>query len=149
MTIQWPSIAAGLVVTVRALPGWTHVETTYGPSFSSATKKDFCTVGYATNGDAGTYVTTQTPDGFQRLETGRIVGELTCQTGKVDLAGMRDRVFALMNAFDVYVRNTRTLEGLLSQEGTCDVSADVASLSNPKTGTAQSLIWALNYTTVT
>ena len=118
-----------------------------GPLISADVPTDYVTVGYVDNEQAGSYNQVQDPNGFQYVETGTVRSQLNCTTGDTDLAGMRARVFALVDAVEAAVRLDRRL-GVLSPAGTSELVVDVLSLQN-SAGTAQQLTLTLHYQTVT
>ena len=147
MATQWPLVVARLLALLPTLSGWSAVTVIDGPLVSADVPTDYVTVGYVDNDQAGTYITAQSPDGFRYVETGTVRSQLNCVTGDSDLAGMRARVFALMDAVEGAVRADRRL-GVLSPEGTSELDVDVLSLQNAA-GTAQQLTFTLHYQTVT
>lgn len=148
MAAQWPLVVDRLVALLPTLPGWDAVSVFDGKPVTDARPANYATVGYVPGSDnAGTYSTTQSNDGFQYIETGQILSQLVCATGSVDLPGLRTAAFALLDQFDAAVRADRRL-GVLSQEGTADLTVDPLPASN-KQGTALALVFTLSYLTVT
>ena len=147
MATQWPLVVARLLTLLPTLPGWSAVTVLDGPLISVDVPTDYITVGYVTSEVAGNYASVQEPDGFRYGETGDVQSQLNCTTGDSDLPGVRARAFALADAFDAAVRADRRL-GVLSAEGTSELSVQVESLENAA-GTATVLILTLHYFTVT
>lgn len=147
MATQWPLVAQRLVALLPTLPGWDQVAVFDGPPITGDDPPFYCTVGYVEDDQSGNYTTTQDPNGFQRIEAGEVRSQLVCRTGEDDLAGMRTQAFALTDALDAAIRADRRL-GVLSPQGTSDLVVDVLSVQN-EAGTAQALVIALHYTTVT
>ena len=147
MGAQWPLVVARLLTLLPTLPGWSAVTVLDGPLISADVPTDYVTVGYVDNEQAGSYSQVQDPNGFQYVETGTVRSQLNCTTGDTDLAGMRARVFALVDAVEAAVRADRRL-GVLSPAGTSELVVDVLSLQN-SAGTAQQLTLTLHYQTVT
>ena len=147
MASQWPLIVGRLVALLPTLTGWSNVVVIDGPLISADVPDDYITVGYVADDQAGTGNSVQADDGFRRVETGTVRSQLNCVTGDTDMAGMRNRVFALYNAIDAAVRADRRL-GVLSPEGTSELEFEVLSLQNAA-GTAQSIVITLLYQTVT
>lgn len=148
MSIQWPTVAAHLLQVLPALPGWSEVPVYDGVRNVSDAPQGYATVGYGSESNAGNYVTQQTPDGFRRQETGTVIVEIVTVSPDGDVADVRNRLFGLLDAFDTYIRNTRTLTGTLSDEGTVDLTVDLQPVSN-RAGTALTAVASVNYTTVT
>jgi hypothetical protein len=149
MAAQWPLVVDRLLYLLPTLPGWNVVSVFDGALYDNANAV-YCTVGHAFDGvsaTAGSYTSTQTADGFQRLEAGTVVGELVSTDSDPEQPTDRGVVFDLMDAFETYVRNDRTL-GVLSHEGTSDLTVEVNTSQNVP-GSSYALRWALNYTTVT
>jgi hypothetical protein len=148
MAAQWPRVVARLVALLPTLSGWDQVTVYDGQPVTEAKPTKYATVGYVHGNDhAGTYSTTQAGDGFRYAETGQVIGQLVCATGSVDLPGMRVTAFGLLDQIDLAIRADRTL-GVLSPEGTTDLSVDPLPASN-KQGTALALVFTLTYYTVT
>lgn len=147
--IQWPRVTAKLLAVLPTLDGWDAVEVIDGPPPGGGPASAiYATVGSVSDDNVGTFSTTQVNDGFQRGETGIVVSRLVCASGGNSLSPLRDRAFGLIDALDEWVRDNRTLGGVLSPEGTSDMTADVESIGN-KNGIAVSLIFTLSYFTVT
>lgn len=148
MSAQWPVVIQRLVDLLPTLPGWDTCTVYDGPP-PTANPKTYATVGYQPDSEhAGTYSSSQAPDGYQRVEVGSVIGQLVCETGSVDVPLMRGRAFVLMDAFDAYIRANRTLGGTLSPEGTVDLTVDPLPVAN-KNGTAFALNFSVEYLTVT
>ena len=147
MATQWPLIVARLLALLPTLPGWSGVTVIDGPLVSADVPTDYVTVGYVADDQAGTYNTTQDPNGFQYIEVGTIRSQLNCSTGDSDLVGMRARAFALIDSLDAAIRADRRL-GVLSPAGTSELEVEVLSMQNAN-GTASSLVFTLLYQTVT
>jgi len=147
MATQWPLVVHRLVTLLPTLPGWEQVVVFDGPPITGDDPNQWCTVGYIADDKAGNYTTTQHDDGFSRHETGEVRSEVVCNTGDDDLAGVRGRMFALLDAVDAAVRADRRL-GVLSAEGTSTFAVEVLSVKDAQ-GTAQGATFALHYTTVT
>lgn len=148
MAAQWPLIVAHLVELLPTLPGWDQVTVFDGPPITGDDPPSYATVGYVENDQAGTYTQVQDPDGFSRQEGGDVRSQLVCRTGDDDLAGMRTLLFSLVDALDDHIRADRRLDGVLSPQGTSELVVDVLSLQT-ETGTAQTAVIALHYTTIT
>lgn len=148
MAAQWPLVVERLVALLPTLAGWDQVTVFDGQPVTAATPTMYATVGYVPGSEhAGTYSTTQSPDGFQYMETGQVISQLVCATGSVDLPGLRSQAFALLDQLDSAIRADRRL-GVLSQEGTTDLTVDPLPASNQR-GTALALVFTLTYFTVT
>lgn len=149
MSTQWPLVAARLVQLLPTLPGWSTVTVFDGAPTANTLPTDFASVGYVDNDQAGSYQSIQDPDGCQRQETGVVRCQVACSQGAAaGLAAVRARVFALVDALDVYIRSNRTLGGVLSPQGTSDLVVDVLSVQD-ENGTAMALVFSLHYFTVT
>jgi hypothetical protein len=153
MAAQWPRIVSGLVALLPTLTGWSGVSVFDGAPITADDPLDYCTVGFvnavATDDVAGSYMTSQDPDGFQIQETGQIRCQITVQTGNVDtMSAMRSAMFALTDALDAAIRLDRTLGGLLAPASDVSLAVDVQSIQN-QGGTAQSAVFTVHYFTVT
>lgn len=146
MAPQWPAVVDRLVSLLPTLPGWESVTVFDGPVPTGQTPTDYVTVGYVSDDNAGVYNSTLYGEGSQYSEQGSIVSHLVCQTGNANIPAMRARVFALIGALEDEIRADRRL-GVLSQEGYCDLTVDVQSISNAR-GSAQALNFTINYFTV-
>ena len=104
MATQWPLVVARLNALLPTLAGWDVVTVFDGPPVTADVPTDYVTVGYVADDQAGTYSQTQDPNGFQYVEVGTVRSQLSCITGDLDLASVRARVFALMDAVDAAVR---------------------------------------------
>lgn len=151
MAAQWPLVAARLLALLPTLPGgWDQVSVHDGAARDSV-KRVFCTVGHSTDGlnsTAGTFSTTQSPDGFLIQETGSVACQLTYTDDAPSLATARAAVFPLLDTLLAYVQADRRLGGVLSPEGTSDLTFDVNS-AQPIPGAALTVTFALHYFTVT
>lgn len=148
MATQWPLVAQHLVDLLPSLPGWDQVSVFDGPPITGDDPSNYCTVGYVEDDQAGTYTQVQDPDGFSRQEAGDVRSQLVCRTGDDDLTGMRTLLFGLLDALDDHIRSDRRLDNVLSPQGTSELVVDVLSVQT-ETGTAQTAVIALHYTTIT
>ena len=147
MATQWPLIVARLAALLPTLPGWSAVTVYDGPPVTNDVPRDYVTVGYVADEQAGTYISVQDPNGFQWIETGTVRCQLSSMSGDTNLSLMRSRVFGLMDALEAAVRADRRL-GVLSPAGTSELDVDILSLQNVS-GAAQSLLFTLHYQTFT
>lgn len=148
MAAQWPRVTARLVALLPTLPGWAQIKVYDGAALDSQTAS-FCTVAHASDGitaHVGNYTVTTADDGFRRIEQGTVACSLTSTADLGALAPSRLAVFALIDALDDAIRADRTL-GVLSREGTTDLTVDVASMQ--VVGNAQVLTFNVDYYTVT
>jgi hypothetical protein len=148
MAAQWPLVVSRLVEFLPTLPGWDQVTVCDGAAFDVKTAL-YNTVGHATDGvntQAGNYTKTLTGEGSQYAESGSVV----CQLGigmDGDLSALRSTLFSLFDQLEAAIRADRRL-GVLSQEGTCDLTVDLSS-AQMIAGVSYAITWSLDYFTVT
>lgn len=148
MAAQWPLIVNRLVALLPTLSGWSAMTVFDGKPITEDWPANYCTVGYVFDDlNAGTYSTTQDPDGYQYQETGEVRCQATVQTGDIDLSGMRTLLFSLTDALEAAIRTDRTL-GVLSKDSTLDLLVQPLAVQNNK-GTAFSTVFTVRYLTVT
>lgn len=149
MAAAWPLVVNRLVAHLPSLPGWSGVTVVDGQAIGADYPGDFVTVGFVDGEDfAGTYEQTRNGEGGWQgalEETGTVRSELACQTGDVDLPGMRARAFALVDAWEAWVSADETL-GVLGHSSTSSLAVDVQPIQN-QAGTAQRLTVTLSYFT--
>jgi hypothetical protein len=146
---QWPLVRARLLSLLPTLPGWDAVEVWGGVAYD-AQKALICTVGHATDGvtsTAGNWTSTLHGDGFQHVETGSVVSQLSLFDSTVTLEDNLTTLIALIDVLDEEIRADRRL-GVLSQEGYFDLTCDVAS-AQAAPGALVSVTFTTSYTTVT
>jgi hypothetical protein len=145
MAAAWPLVVSRLVAYLPTLPGWSGVTVVDGQPLSADYPGDFVTVGYSTGEDfGGAYEQTYTGGGLLD-EAGTVRSELVCQTGDVDLPGMRARAFALVDAWQAWVSSTANLG--LGITLSAALSVDVQPIQNTA-GTAQRLTVTLSYSAI-
>lgn len=150
MAAQWPKVKARLLILLPTLAGWAGVveEVYNGPPVGDVDAVVYAAVGYVPGNDSGgSYTSTQSPDGFQYIEAGSVLGEIVAASGDDDYPTVEAQAFALLDAFDAAIRADRTL-GVLSQEGTAELSADVLPAADGD-GAVVTLAFTLSYYTVT
>lgn len=148
MATQWPLIHARLVELLPTLAGWEDVPAFDGPPITGDTPRDYVTVGYVIAEDsAGTFSHIRSGGGYQVEETGGIRCELVSTVGETDLATVRARAFALLDALEQEIRRDQTL-GVLSTEGTSALDVDVVPVQTTS-GAQQRLVFTIQYFTRT
>jgi hypothetical protein len=73
--------------------------------------------------------------------------QITCTDDELDQAGLRALIFGLFDDLEAAIRADRRL-GVLSQEGTADLSVDVTSMQTIP-GAATTVAFSIDYFTVT
>lgn len=149
MAAQWPRVAARLVALLPTLPHWAGVTVLNGAAYDVSTAT-WATVGHASDGmttTAGSYRTTQAPDGYRYLEQGAVACEITCTDDGPDITAIRALMFSLLDDLEAVIRADRTL-GVLSSEGTVDLTVDVGSFQSIP-GAASTVVFSVEYLTVT
>lgn len=149
MAAQWPLIITRLVTYLPTLAGWSAVTVYDGKPVTDDFPLVYCTVGYVYDDqNAGTYSTTQDPDGFRIQETGEIRNQITAQTGDdITLPAIRTQLFTYTDAFDAAIRADRTI-GVLSKDSSIDLIVEPLPIQNSK-GTAFSAVFTVRYFTIT
>jgi hypothetical protein len=141
---QWPVVHARLVALLPTLAGWESVRVFDGPPVTGETPDAYVTVGYALGEDtAGTFSHERAGNGFQVEETGEVRCELVAVTGATDLASVRTRAFALIDAFEETIRADQRL-GVLTAGSTSSLVVDVLP-AQTTAGAQQRLPFSLNY----
>ena len=148
MSAAWPLIVDRLLVLLPALPGWADVEVFDGPPVTQDAPADYVTVGFVVGrDDAGNYEQTRNGGnggGWQGAleETGTVVSEVVCSSGDTDIAIVRDRAFALVDAWEAKVSEDERL-GILPPSSTSSLSVDVQPIN--RGGASQRLTVTLSY----
>lgn len=152
MTVLWPQVVTYLNTNLPSL--WSGVAVSFGPPVGEAPQGDYATVGYTVEEPkAGDYKQQTSENGISTDETGYVFVEVTCQTGNdalpsdgspTALAGCMSRLFGFVNSLDTHLRGDQTLGGLLSVNGTVDMSSNVAPYQN-NAGTALGLVLTVSY----
>jgi hypothetical protein len=147
---QWPSVVAALVSTFQGAAG--PSDAVYdGPPVGSDLPVRWVTVGWVQENEqaaSGQVRQVQSPDGFQWDEAGTVLCEIVAQTGDVDLPGMRSSAFAFLDVLTTAVRKDRTLGGVLSKNGTTEISLEPIPQAAAN-GTEFWLRFTVTYTTTT
>lgn len=124
MAAAWPKLTERLIALLPTLPGWSAVTVYDGPPVTSDAPIDYITVGWVPGEDfAGSY---EQARGVGNLleENGSIRSELVCVDGGGDLNAVRDRAFALVDAWEQSLADDQTL-GVLLPSSTASLSVDV------------------------
>jgi hypothetical protein len=149
MATQWPLVVDRLVALLPTLPHWAVVEVHDGAAYD-VKAVTFATVGHATDGvqtHAGSYTKTLSNDGVQYVERGSVACQIVCTDDISSVTQLRALIFGLLDDLEDAIRQDRTL-GVLSQEGTADLSVDVSTMQTIPGATA-TIAFSIDYLTVT
>lgn len=140
----WPLVVDRLVAHLPTLPGWSGVTVYDGEPVTGDTPTDFVTVGFVPGEDfAGSFEQDRTSAAWSVEESGSVRCRLASQTGDVDLATRRARVFELADAVEAWVVADPTL-GVLSPSSAASLAVDVEPVQN-SAGSAVALILTVSY----
>ena len=145
MTAAWPVVVNRLVALLPTLPGWSDVAVYDGPPVTADAPTTYVTVGFVPGEDFGGNYEQTRGDANLLEEVGTVRSEVVCLTGDVDLSTVRNRAFALVDAWEAAVSADHTL-GVLASSGTASLSVDVAP-SQTTGGSEQRLVVTLSYFT--
>lgn len=139
----WPTVVSRLLQALPELDGWAQVKVFDGPPVTRSDPAAYCTVGYVLNEDFGGSYERNRGEGNLPTETGSVRCELVCKTGKTDVASVRARAFAYVDAMQAWVDTDPRL-GALSPGSTADLSVDVEPVQNDA-GAAVRVALSVNY----
>jgi hypothetical protein len=147
MSAAWPRLIERLLELLPTLPGWSDVAVYDGPPVTAEAPTDYCTIGYVVGEDfGGTYEQARNAEGGWAgalQENGSIRSEIVCTTGDVDLPAVRNRAFALADAWEAEISRDETL-GVLGASSTVSLSVDVQP-AQTTSGSEQRLAVTVSY----
>lgn len=145
----WPTVKAALAAAAGALSEFADAEIYVGPVATMDVPLKYLAVGFVNDeNNAGTYERAPAYDGSVWAETGEVRSTIVAQAGDSDPSIAEGDAFAMADALDGWIRDNRTLGGVLSPDSDIRTSVDVLSISNSE-GTATELVLVLTYTTTT
>ena len=146
-TTAWPHVVNWLVTNFPAMTGLDASAVFDGHPVTGDSPNSFATVGYSTASDVpGQFTQIDSVDGVGIDEMGHVVCDLVVNSGDDGVAGVRVAAFAMYDQVRAYVKADPTLGGVLSVNGTAQVTCDPLYAANEQ-GVAQGLVLTVAYTT--
>jgi hypothetical protein len=148
VTTAWPHVVNWLYVNFPAMTGLPASAVFDGHPVTGDSPQSFATVGYSTASDVpGQFTQIDSPDGAGIDEAGHVVCDLVVNSGDDGVAGARVAAFVMFDQIRAAVKGNRTLDGVLSENGTVQVMCDPLYALNAQ-GVATGLVLTVAYTTI-